>query len=45
MHLMEQASKYNFRLIFVYLIFYGLAVGVWAEFSQLWLDSQNYKYN
>lgn len=34
-------DKLNIRLIFIYLIFYGLAIGIWSEFSQLWLNSLN----
>lgn len=31
----------NIRLIFLYLIFYGLSVGIWSEFAQLWLKTQD----
>lgn len=37
---METVTRKNYQLIFLYLIFYGLSVGVWTEFSQLWLNSQ-----
>ena len=38
---MKLVEKYNIRLIFIYLIFYGLSIGVWSEFSQIWLNNQN----
>ena len=34
-------KKKNIQLIFLYLIFYGLSVGIWSEFTQLWLNEQN----
>ena len=38
---MKNSAQKNYKLIFLYLAFYGLSVGVWSEFSQLWLNSQN----
>ena len=38
---MGQAEKKYIRLIFVYLVFFGLSLGVWQEYSQLWLSNQD----
>ena len=38
---MNTVVQKNFKLIFLYLAFYGFSVGVWSEFSQLWLNYQN----
>ena len=32
--------KKNIRLIFLYLAFYGLSIGVWSDFAQVWLNEQ-----
>ena len=38
-NLMGQRKK-NIRLIFLYLAFYGLSIGVWSDFAQVWLNEQ-----
>lgn len=37
---MEFGQKKNIKLIFIYLAFYGLSVGVWSDFAQIWLKQQ-----
>ena len=37
---MELGQKKNIKLIFIYLAFYGLSVGVWSDFAQIWLKQQ-----
>ena len=37
---MEQSQKKNINLIFLFVFFYGLATGVWADFAQIWLNEQ-----
>ena len=37
--LMGQQKK-NIRLIFLYLAFHGLSIGVWSDFAQVWLNEQ-----
>ena len=38
--LMGLQQKKNIRLIFLYLVFYGLSIGVWSDFAQIWLNEQ-----
>ena len=37
---MIDSQKKNIWFIFLYLAFYGLSIGVWSDFAQLWLTEQ-----
>ncbi len=37
---MEQLQKRNIKLIFLLVFFYGMSIGVWADFAQIWLNEQ-----